>query len=90
MITNSTEYMRECYLKDVPRHSIGFKWRTDPPPYPSDAAARETWHRDCMSAVLDSLTAEGIVAWPGDATSCVCQIIEAFAKRASVNGSEKP
>jgi len=84
MNTNSTDYMRQCYLKDVSPHEIGHRWRTNPPPYPldGDPNAIQVWHRECMSAVLDSLTAEGVMAWPGDGTSCVCQIIEAFARRA--------
>lgn len=54
------------------------KWRTDPPPF----AATAEWFGEAEDAVLDALVIEGgIAAWPGDGTSCVMQIIEAFAKR---------
>lgn len=81
----STEDMRAAYLPGVERHSIGLRWRTDPPPYEPGM----DWGRECMNAVIDCLTAEGIPAWPGDATSCVVQIIEAYAKRTAVENRER-
>lgn len=63
---------------EIPKpHSIGIRWRNDPPPYSQTL----DWHRECMEAIIDSLTAVGIPAWAGDATECVKQIIEAYAKR---------
>ena len=37
---------------------------------------------EIMMAVLDALTQEGIAAWPGDATSCVEQIVRVQYDRA--------
>jgi len=83
---NDAQSMRNQVLPGVEPHSIGYKWRTDPPPYVNTPE----WHRECMDAVIDSLTAEGVIAWPGDGTSCVCQIITLLAARlAAATAGEK-
>lgn len=83
----TTDYARASYLNNVAPHSIDYEggWRTATPPlYRSDGK----WYNDCMNAVIDALTSEGVVAWPGDGTSCVVQIVESYAlldKRLSEN-----
>ena len=57
---------------------LQWKWRTEPPPYRAD----QEWNRECVAAILDALNHEGVVAWDGDAVSCVAQIIAAYAQRA--------
>lgn len=54
-------------------------WRIDPPDYREDGK----WMRECTSAILDALNHEGVVAWDGDAISCVAQIVQAYARRAA-------
>lgn len=49
------------------------KWREDPPPLKAYKKSTDL----ILLAILDVLTQEGIVAWPGDATSCVSQIVHA-------------
>lgn len=77
--TVNTITCRRDYLGDAPPHSIDFPWRSCPPPY-----GVESWHNDCRKAIIDALTSEGIIAWPGDGVECVLQIIEAYAKRIEV------
>ena len=53
---------------------LQLKWRTAPP---------ETYDpREAEDAILEALNREGVIAWPGDAVSCVEQIVTAQAKRA--------
>jgi hypothetical protein len=72
----SPKRMRDQYLPGIEPHGVGYVWRTNPPAF----SINSDWNRRCMLAVIDSLTAEGVTAWPGDATSCVVQIIEAYAR----------
>ena len=76
---NQVQQMRNDFLNNAPLHSIDIKWRHDPPPY----APTPEWTSECKAAIIDALTAEGIIAWPGDGIECVFQIIEAYAKRSN-------
>lgn len=49
------------------------KWREDPPPLQAYKNSTDL----ILLAIIDVLTQEGIVAWPGDATSCVSQLVHA-------------
>ena len=53
---------------------LQWKWRQYPPP-------KFNWS-ECMDAILDALNREGIIAWTGDGTGCVQQIVYNFAKKA--------
>lgn len=77
------------WLTDADREKFG-KYTTD------DAAilasvlltgSRELPPEAIMDAVTAQLCCEGIVAWPGDATSCVAQVIERYRKTAASCGT---
>ena len=62
---------------------LQLRWRSDPPRMPSatDHDARRAWHHECLTAIVDALVHEGVIAWWGDATECVEMIVTAFASR---------
>lgn len=78
----SFEATRQRYRKQIesdlasrglPTSGWWDKWRKNPPP--------KFDYELCELAIIDALTQEGGVAWHGDASSCVTQIVEAYAKQ---------
>lgn len=55
------------------RPGIWVEWRNNPPPLNAYKKGTDL----IVLAVIDALTQEGIVAWNGNATSCVSQMIHA-------------
>lgn len=62
---------RDLAARGLPTKYWWGRWRQQPPP--------EFDYDLCELAIIDALTQEGVTAWHGDASSCVTQIVEAYA-----------